>query len=46
LSAAQELAFYSTRTIDSFGGSDGETVFPGEYKLTRYETILSMTYRF
>ena len=46
LAAAQEFAFYSSRTIDSFGGADGKTVFPGEYSLTRYETILSMTYRF
>lgn len=46
LAAAQEIAFYSSRTIESYGGSDGRTVFPGEYSLTRYETILSMTYRF
>lgn len=46
LALAQELAFYSERTIDSFAGADGNTVFPGTYSLNRYETILSLTYRF
>lgn len=47
LSAAQEVAFYSKRTIQQpAGGVSGGTVFPGDYSLNRFETILSVTYRF
>jgi long-subunit fatty acid transport protein len=46
LAMAQELAFYSKRTIDSYAGADGVTAFPGEYSFNRYETIFSLTYRF
>jgi len=46
LSMAQELAFYSKRTIDSYAAADGVTSFPGEYSFNRYETIFSLTYRF
>lgn len=47
LAAAQELAFYSKRTVQTpAGGISGTTVFPGEYSLTRYETIFSISYRF
>jgi long-subunit fatty acid transport protein len=46
LSAAQEVAFASERKILQSGAMDGVTVFPGTYSLTRYETLLSVSYRF
>lgn len=46
LALAQEMAFYSERTIESIAGSNGATVFPGDYSLNRFETILSLTYLF
>ena len=46
LSAAQEIAFASERNVPQSGAMDGNTVFPGTYSLTRYETLLSVSYRF
>jgi long-chain fatty acid transport protein len=46
LSLAQEIAFASERKIEQSGASDGITVFPGSYSLTRYETLLAVSYRF
>ena len=46
LAAAQELGFYSKRNITGIGTGVGETVYPGEYKSLRTETLFSMTYRF
>ncbi len=46
LSAAQEIAFASERDVPQTGMQDGVTVFPGTYSLTRYETLLSVSYRF
>jgi long-chain fatty acid transport protein len=46
LSAAQEIAFVSDRTIPQSGAMDGVTVFPGTYSLKRYETLLAFSYRF
>lgn len=46
LSAAQEVAFASERNVPHQGAADGFTVFPGTYSLKRYETLLSVTYRF
>jgi long-chain fatty acid transport protein len=46
LSAAQEIAFASERDIAQTGAMDGVVVFPGTYSLTRYETMLSVSYRF
>lgn len=46
LSAAQEIAFASERDVAQSGAMDGVTVFPGTYSLTRYETLLSVSYRF
>lgn len=46
LAAAQELTFYSGRTIASTSDGAAVTVFPGEYKLSRFETVFSITYRF
>lgn len=47
MSVAQELAFYSKRTVAvPNGGISGTTVYPGDYSLTRYETIFSISYRF
>ena len=46
LSAAQEVAFASERKIEKSGAPDGVAVFPGTYSLTRFETLLSVSYRF
>ncbi len=46
LSAAQEIGFYSKKSISNTVRGVGETVYPGEYKLSRYETLVAMTYRF
>jgi long-chain fatty acid transport protein len=47
LAAAQELAFYSKRSITvPDGGVAGSTVYPGDYSLNRFETLFSITYRF
>jgi long-chain fatty acid transport protein len=47
LAAAQEAAFCSKRTIVvPDGGVAGSTVYPGEYSLSRFETIFSISYRF
>ena len=46
LAAAQEIAFASERKIEKSGAADGVSVFPGTYSLTRYETLLSVSYRF
>lgn len=46
LSAAQEIAFASERKVPNTGAQDGLQVFPGTYSLTRYETLLSISYRF
>ena len=46
LSAAQEIAFASERKVPNAGAPDGVEVFPGSYSLTRYETLLSISYRF
>lgn len=46
LAAAQEIAFASEREITQSGAPDGVRVFPGTYSLTRYETLLSVSYRF
>jgi long-chain fatty acid transport protein len=46
LGAAQELGFYSTRNVGSTGTGVGQSVYPGEYRSLRSETLLSMSYRF
>lgn len=46
VAAAQEFAFYGKRDVPTNGVADGITTFPGEYSLTRYETIISLAYRF
>jgi hypothetical protein len=46
LAAAQELAFFSGKTVDAVADGAAVTVFPGDYKLSRFETIFSITYRF
>lgn len=46
LDAAQEIAFASSRTVASSGAGAGSVVFPGDYALTRYETLASISYRF
>jgi long-subunit fatty acid transport protein len=46
VAAAQEITFFSKRTVASNGGMDGITTFPGEYSLTRWETLVSLGFRF
>jgi hypothetical protein len=46
LSAAQEVAFASERSVPQSGTPDGVSVFPGTYSLKRYETLLAFSYRF
>jgi len=46
VAAAQEIAFFSDRDVASIDGQDGTTTFPGEYSLTRWETLVSLEYRF
>ncbi|MEW5701465.1 MAG: outer membrane protein transport protein [Candidatus Zixiibacteriota bacterium] len=44
--AAQELAFASGRTVPDQGTANGVTAFPGDYSLSRFETLFSISYRF
>jgi long-chain fatty acid transport protein len=47
LAYAQEIAFYSKRTVEPTDGSiSGVTVFPGDYSQTRWESIFAINYRF
>lgn len=46
LAAAQEIAFFSEKTVEAVSEGAAVTVFPGDYKLSRFETIFSITYRF
>jgi len=46
LAAAQELGFYSKRNVGNTGTGVGQSVYPGEYRSFRSETLLSMSYRF
>ena len=46
LSAAQDLGFYSKRDVANPAAGVGQTIYPGEYRSFRTETLLSMSYRF
>jgi len=46
IAAAQEITFFSERTVESQGGADGVSAFPGDYSLTRWETLVSLRFRF
>jgi long-subunit fatty acid transport protein len=43
---AQEIAQYSDRSVASIDGQDGTETFPGDFSLTRWETLISLEYRF